>query len=104
MFKQFRIYCLRYRPAVRQPQMIDTGMSHIGFRCIVRTVEAPRQEEVAREIIRQALVHPQVPWHAEAVAGCALLYVVSPIQITPVSSQSFLHLSLVTVVTFAACR
>ena len=30
-------YCLRYRPAARQPQMIDTGMSHIGFRCIART-------------------------------------------------------------------
>jgi len=30
-------YCLRYRPAARQPQMIDTGMSHIGFRCILRT-------------------------------------------------------------------
>jgi formylglycine-generating enzyme required for sulfatase activity len=29
-------YCLRYRPAARQPQMIDTGMSHVGFRCIVR--------------------------------------------------------------------
>lgn len=29
-------YCLRYRPAARQPQMIDTGMTHIGFRCIVR--------------------------------------------------------------------
>jgi len=29
-------YCLRYRPAARQPQEIDTGMSHIGFRCIVR--------------------------------------------------------------------
>jgi formylglycine-generating enzyme required for sulfatase activity len=29
-------YCLRYRPAARQPQMIDTGMSHLGFRCIVR--------------------------------------------------------------------
>jgi sulfatase modifying factor 1 len=28
-------YCLRYRPAARQPQMIDTGMSHIGLRCIV---------------------------------------------------------------------
>lgn len=27
-------YCLRYRPAARQPQMIDTGMSHIGFRCV----------------------------------------------------------------------
>jgi formylglycine-generating enzyme required for sulfatase activity len=30
-------YCLRYRPAARSPQMIDTGMSHIGFRCVVRT-------------------------------------------------------------------
>jgi formylglycine-generating enzyme required for sulfatase activity len=29
-------YCMRYRPAARQPQMIDTGMSHVGFRCIVR--------------------------------------------------------------------
>jgi sulfatase modifying factor 1 len=29
-------YCLRYRPAARQPQMIDTGMSHIGLRCVVR--------------------------------------------------------------------
>lgn len=29
-------YCLRYRPAARQPQDIDTGMSHLGFRCVVR--------------------------------------------------------------------
>ncbi len=29
-------YCQRYRPAARRPQMIDTGMSHIGIRCIVR--------------------------------------------------------------------
>jgi formylglycine-generating enzyme required for sulfatase activity len=28
-------YCLRYRPAARRPQMIDTGMSHIGFRCCI---------------------------------------------------------------------
>lgn len=27
-------YCQRYRPAARRPQMIDTGMSHIGFRCV----------------------------------------------------------------------
>ncbi|MDY7102321.1 MAG: formylglycine-generating enzyme family protein [Actinomycetota bacterium] len=26
-------YCLRYRPAARRPQMIDTGMGHVGFRC-----------------------------------------------------------------------
>jgi sulfatase modifying factor 1 len=102
-------YCLRYRPAARQPQMIDTGMSHIGFRCIMRAAEAPPQVEVSLEthqekteqssvhkmknsikgvfkqfrIIRRALIHPQVPWHAKAIAGCAVLYVVSPIQIIP---------------------
>jgi formylglycine-generating enzyme required for sulfatase activity len=27
-------YCMRYRPAARRPQMTDTGMSHIGFRCV----------------------------------------------------------------------
>lgn len=30
-------YCLRYRPAARRGQPIDTGMSHIGFRCVRRT-------------------------------------------------------------------
>jgi len=29
-------YCRRYRPAARRPQPIDTGMSHIGFRCVRR--------------------------------------------------------------------
>jgi formylglycine-generating enzyme required for sulfatase activity len=29
-------YCLRYRPAARQSQAVDTSTSHIGFRCIVR--------------------------------------------------------------------
>lgn len=29
-------YCQRYRPAARRPQMIDTGMSHIGFRTVRR--------------------------------------------------------------------
>jgi formylglycine-generating enzyme len=33
-------YCRRYRPGARRPQMIDTGMSHIGFRCVVRS-DAP---------------------------------------------------------------
>lgn len=27
-------YCFRYRPAARQPQMVDTSSSHIGFRCV----------------------------------------------------------------------
>ncbi|HVM79466.1 MAG TPA: formylglycine-generating enzyme family protein [Stellaceae bacterium] len=34
-------YCLRYRPAARQPQMIDTGTCHIGFRCIRRERRSP---------------------------------------------------------------
>ncbi len=29
-------YCLRYRPAARQGEPIDTTTSHIGFRCVVR--------------------------------------------------------------------
>ncbi|GJF13834.1 hypothetical protein NGTWS0302_34830 [Mycolicibacterium cyprinidarum] len=29
-------YCMRYRPAARRPQPVDTGMSHIGFRCVKR--------------------------------------------------------------------
>ena len=29
-------YCYRYRPAARQPQMLDTSTSHLGFRRIVR--------------------------------------------------------------------
>ena len=30
-------YCRRYRPAARRPQMTDTGMSHLGFRCVRRS-------------------------------------------------------------------
>jgi formylglycine-generating enzyme required for sulfatase activity len=29
-------YCLRYRPAARQGQTLDTSTSHIGFRCVAR--------------------------------------------------------------------
>jgi sulfatase modifying factor 1 len=29
-------YCRRYRPAARHAQPVDTSMSHVGFRCIVR--------------------------------------------------------------------
>ena len=33
-------YRLRYRPAARQGEAIDTSTNHIGFRCIVRAVAA----------------------------------------------------------------
>jgi formylglycine-generating enzyme required for sulfatase activity len=29
-------YCLRYRPAARQAEAVDTSTSHIGFRCVLR--------------------------------------------------------------------
>ena len=29
-------YCLRYRPAARQGETIDTSTGHIGFRCVAR--------------------------------------------------------------------
>ena len=29
-------YCLRYRPAARQFEAVDTSTGHIGFRCVVR--------------------------------------------------------------------
>jgi len=32
-------YCLRFRPAARQGETVDTSTSHIGFRCIVRAAQ-----------------------------------------------------------------
>lgn len=31
-------YCQRYRPAARHPQMMDSATSHIGFRCVKRSL------------------------------------------------------------------
>jgi len=35
-------YCRRYRPAARHPEPVDSSMSHVGFRCVVRQAEAPQ--------------------------------------------------------------
>lgn len=35
-------YCLRYRPAARQGEAVDTSTAHLGFRCVVRG--APRDD------------------------------------------------------------
>jgi formylglycine-generating enzyme required for sulfatase activity len=34
-------YCRRYRPAARMAHPMDTGTSHLGFRCIVRPQAGP---------------------------------------------------------------
>lgn len=49
-------YCLRYRPAARSPQAVDTATSHIGFRCVVRppvpvTSTAPAMPGSARNLL-----------------------------------------------------
>jgi formylglycine-generating enzyme required for sulfatase activity len=41
-------YCRRYRPAARHPQPVDTGMSHVGFRCVVRAYGSLRATSSAR--------------------------------------------------------
>ena len=33
-------YCLRYRPAARQGEAVDTSACHIGFRCVVHGSKA----------------------------------------------------------------
>jgi formylglycine-generating enzyme required for sulfatase activity len=38
-------YCQRYRPAARYPQAVDTTTSHIGFRCVLRAVQATQSGE-----------------------------------------------------------
>lgn len=30
-------YCMRYRPAARHPEPVDTSTSHVGFRCVIRS-------------------------------------------------------------------
>ncbi|HYZ03396.1 MAG TPA: formylglycine-generating enzyme family protein [Candidatus Binatia bacterium] len=35
-------YCLRYRPAARQGEAVDTSTTHIGFRCVARPEETRR--------------------------------------------------------------
>ncbi|MEM8745731.1 MAG: formylglycine-generating enzyme family protein [Actinomycetota bacterium] len=38
-------YCLRYRPAARRPQMVDTGMGHVGFRCAYDLADPATHQE-----------------------------------------------------------
>jgi sulfatase modifying factor 1 len=41
-------YCLRYRPAARQPQAIDTATCHLGFRCVLRDASGKEQARPLR--------------------------------------------------------
>ena len=51
-------YCLRYRPAARQGEAVDTSTAHIGFRCIVRRGGFRRPDAMKRPAV--ALQGPQL--------------------------------------------
>jgi formylglycine-generating enzyme len=40
-------YCLRYRPAARQGQAVDSTTSHIGFRCVSHPLDPPSEHPPA---------------------------------------------------------
>ena len=45
-------YCLRYRPAARQGQAVDSSTTHIGFRCVRRATDrySPDRPSIANPI------------------------------------------------------
>ena len=45
---QRQSYCSRYRPGARHGCSPDTGMSHVGFRCVTTREPSDRQVETAR--------------------------------------------------------
>ena len=40
-------YCLRFRPAARQGEAVDTSTTHIGFRCVRARARARARPEAA---------------------------------------------------------
>ena len=42
-------------------------------------------ESIVRQVrvLTLVLKHPKAPWYAKAIAGCALAYLVSPVQLLP---------------------
>ena len=53
-------YCLRYRPAARQAQQIDSSMAHLGFRCVVRAREVVDEHDRSRRTPdAEQAIHPR---------------------------------------------
>jgi formylglycine-generating enzyme len=46
-------YCLRYRPAARQGEAVDTSTAHLGFRCVIRQAAAALQTSLMALIRRR---------------------------------------------------
>src|SRR5689334_24440567 len=63
-------YCLRYRPAARQGQTIDTSTGHIGFRC--RSEEHTSELQSQFHLVCRLLLEKKKPTAADTgQASCA---------------------------------
>jgi uncharacterized membrane protein YkvA (DUF1232 family) len=77
---------LRNRLMLKGANMQVSGKTRLErVRQRVATTLKTRTRQLLNEfrIIMRALTHPGVPWHAKLICGCAVLYVVSPIQLIP---------------------
>jgi sulfatase modifying factor 1 len=54
-------YCLRYRPAARQGEAVDTSTGHIGFRCVIRVAPSPNPRERPTTLDDRGSEAPPVP-------------------------------------------
>ena len=55
-------YCLRFRPAARQPEAIETATCHLGFRCV--TSEDPPPPAPSEPMTAATPAHRRRPPHA----------------------------------------
>ena len=46
-------YCLRYRPAARQGEAVDTSTGHLGFRCVIRPADRLTRHGAGVALVRK---------------------------------------------------
>jgi uncharacterized membrane protein YkvA (DUF1232 family) len=74
----------RTERALRKMELCVQTRAELKEKSFAETMKVPIKRFLEQfRVIRRALWHPEVPWYAKAVAGCAVLYVVSPIQLIP---------------------
>ncbi len=70
--------------ALRRMEVCAPTISQRKPQKLAETLRASARRFLTQfRVIRRALRHPHVPWYAKLVAGCAVLYVFSPIQLIP---------------------
>ena|ERR1700751_1072632 len=60
-----------------------TRQERLRERCVAALNNRSRQLLTDFRLVARAVGYPGVPWFAKLLCGCAVLYVVSPIQLIP---------------------